>query len=529
MGDYCPLKPSQVFLREATGLVRGFSWFDAFMISSAGIGYGIFGFASTINYVTTANPGSDPLLSGALGWLLSIPPALLYGLLASVFSRSGADYVWTSRLVGSAVGFVGSWALMIMLCISLGMTGALVFSTSMLTDTVTAFAGFLGRPDLLSLSTTLSQPPWLFVTGIMLLVVTGLVAGLGCRVVSRAMVIMTGLIFITSIVSFYVLATSTHADFVNALSGYAGTSISYQGVIKDAQASGWSLVPITWSATIPSIPLGYVIYLGFCNSALAAGEVRQAKRSMPLAVIGSLVPAVIINVVGTYLCVRAFGIQFLYAAVNDPKWPLPAAPWATLFVSMLAKDVVTLSLIQVGWLAWAFWWSVSLYIMIIRYIFAFSFDRVLPTMFADVSSRFHMPVKAMVVSIILSTIAFPIGFYVTYIGANLNTVAISSILYILGAITAIILPIKRKSLAEELPGKWRIPFISIVGAINLVLSAYILFLSVTVPAVGPSTPVSAAELAAIYGSGILLFIVRYRYLKKKGLDLRLVFNEIPPE
>jgi len=359
--------------------------------------------------------------------------------------------------------------------------------------------------------------------------VTGLVAGLGCRVVSRAMVIMTGLIFITSIVSFYVLATSTHADFVNALSGYAGTSISYQGVIKDAQASGWSLVPITWSATIPSIPLGYVIYLGFCNSALAAGEVKQAKRSMPLAVIGSLVPAVIINVVGTYLCVRAFGIQFLYAAVNDPKWPLPAAPWATLFVSMLAKDVVTLSLIQVGWLAWAFWWSVSLYIMIIRYIFAFSFDRVLPTMFADVSSRFHMPVKAMVVSIILSTIAFPIGFYVTYIGANLNTVTISSILYILGAITAIILPIKRKSLAEELPGKWRIPFISIVGAINLVLSAYILFLSVTVPAVGPSTPVSAAELAAIYGSGILLFIVRYRYLKKKGLDLRLVFNEIPPE
>jgi amino acid transporter len=499
------------------------------MLSSAGIGFGIFGVASQINFLSVATPGADFTLSIVLGFLLAVPIAIIYGYLSSVYSRSGADYVWNSRLVNSVLGFVAGFGLWVALLLWLG-TEAVLFGTVGLSQTLTAFGALLGNSALINLSSTLAQTSWVFITGMIMVVGSALLACSGHRMVSRAMLVMTIISLVSIIVAFGILATSTHADFIAAMNGYAGSSLTYESVISDAQGAGWSFVPISWALTIPSIPLGFLYFIGFNNATTAAGEVKRAKSRMPLAIIGCLIPALIFNVIGCQLSSAVFGNQFLYAAVNDPKWPLAAAPWMILFLSMLTKNTLFLFVIHLGWLSWFLWWYVSVFIMPTRYVFAFSFDRVFPAMFADVNDRLHMPVKAMILNIFGAVIMFVVTLFITYVGAFLNAVALTVVVYLLGCVSAIIIPIKKKDIASLFPGStWKIPFISIVGVIALVTNLYIFYLTFTVPAIGPSTPLAAAIFGLTYLIGIAVYVTKYYYLKSRGLDLKLVYSEIPPE
>jgi hypothetical protein len=55
------------------------------------------------------------------------------------------------------------------------------------------------------------------------------------------------------------------------------------------------------------------------------------------------------------------------------------------------------------------------------------------------------------------------------------------------------------------------------------------FFSVTTPALGPSTPQADAVLATIFVVGLVIYWASYSYNKNKGIDLKLVYSEIPPE
>ena len=93
-----------VFVRKATGLVRGWSVRDAFI-------YAVF----AINLITLGWSTFDdaPFVpSGALMWAVIISglylvfQAITYAGLISVMPRAGGDYVWMSRVLGGGIGFV---------------------------------------------------------------------------------------------------------------------------------------------------------------------------------------------------------------------------------------------------------------------------------------------------------------------------------------------------------------------------------------------------------------------------------------
>src|SRR5881409_3863816 len=78
-----------LFLRKATGLVKGWSKFDAFLYSFM-----------SVNFVTLG-------LFFALSVLAFVPAGqVLPALLISVMPRAGGDYVWQSRVLTGGVAFV---------------------------------------------------------------------------------------------------------------------------------------------------------------------------------------------------------------------------------------------------------------------------------------------------------------------------------------------------------------------------------------------------------------------------------------
>ena len=92
-----------LFVRKASGLVRAWSVFDAFIYATFSINLitlGLFIF-SYCYYL------QGSLITGVvIGAIFTIFEVIVYASLISAMPRAGGDYVWQSRILNRAVGFV---------------------------------------------------------------------------------------------------------------------------------------------------------------------------------------------------------------------------------------------------------------------------------------------------------------------------------------------------------------------------------------------------------------------------------------
>src|ERR1044071_8123825 len=94
-----------LFLRKATGLVKGWSKFDAFLYSFMSVNFvtlGLFFSLAVTGFVPKGQVLPAILISGVFVTFLVIT----YASLISVMPRAGGDYVWQSRVLGGGVAFV---------------------------------------------------------------------------------------------------------------------------------------------------------------------------------------------------------------------------------------------------------------------------------------------------------------------------------------------------------------------------------------------------------------------------------------
>lgn len=526
--DLCP-KPPSLFLRDATGLVRQFTALDAFIIAAAITSPCLWGVASQIAYVISADPGADIVMSTHLGFIFSIALGVVYYLLSTCMPRSGADYVWVSRHVNSLVGSMTGWSYWISLLALTG-GGAFLFSAVVIPMFLASMGYALGMSSLISAAATVSVPSTMFVISILLLLFSYFIVVVGGKFFTRFMLANFLIITISTFVAYGILAFSTHSEFVNAVNGFGGSNMTYNGLISQATSKGWSYTPISWGLTLMSIPFSILLFAGFNFGVGAAGEIRNVRRSMFWGVLGALIFAWIVDVIGLQLSVNVVGYQFLQAANNGGVWPLSAPPWMPIFISMLTQNFFLLFIVQLGFLLTYFWWVPSLALVSTRYVFAFAWDKLLPSKFADVNERFHTPVKAMILNFIVTVAFLTLATFTSYLGVFLNSVAIWSVTWFFASVAAIVLPFKKRDLAKGLPGgNWKVPLITIAGIISMILMAVNFYYSVTTPAVGPSTPGAAAVLVLIFLSGLVLYLTSYYWNKKNGIDLKLIYSEIPPE
>ncbi len=94
---------TNLFVRKATGLVRSWSVFDAFIYALFSINLitlGLYSFSQMYYFGGGLVPA---LIVSALFIFFEV---VVYAALIAVMPRSGGDYVWQSRILGGAVGFI---------------------------------------------------------------------------------------------------------------------------------------------------------------------------------------------------------------------------------------------------------------------------------------------------------------------------------------------------------------------------------------------------------------------------------------
>lgn len=529
------MEKGTLFLRESSGLVREVSpWssmFAVFALVTGGVPILI------ISWLWLA-----PGINWTLAYLITLVPTLAMAFLFYVAGlstpRSGGDYVFNSRAVHPVVGFVNYFGLFVAFALSLGLysyLGARWFAY--------LFSGlgmFTGNQELINWGNFFSTTMGSVIVGIIIVAISVALA-MSNRLVWK-FTLASGIIsFISTIVMFYALVSINNTEFADALSSFTGVPGAYQEVISNAESSGLTFVANPITAAVLGIPVIWYYYTWYNLPASWSGEMRKVRANMLYSTIIAIIIIAVYYILFTQLNIDAFGEKFLTAwgyidcnGINDTVYnDLSSIGTFTPFFALLVDKSIPLYFVMflAFWLP-NFYSNPPLLVALTRYLFAWSFDRVMPSWLADVNERFHVPLKATAVIAALGMIGVLLYAYVPTISI-VDVTVVFEIGYAVFALSAALMPYLRKEVYESSVQLKRkvlgVPVITLVGLPTFAFLVYALYITWGNPVLLPINLATLTSLAIIYGSGVAIYAVAHIVNSRSGINLGLLFKEIPPE
>ena len=530
------LAKEATFVRESTGLTREISGKSALvgnLLSMGVAGSFFYAFFSELLF-----PGADLPFTVLFSIVPALVVAYVYWVLTVSMPRTGGDYVWVSRIIEPTTGFTTNWIITNGCMQAFATAIGLSCVTYGLSPMLASLGILYGNPSLTSLATYVLNPVPTFALIILFQLVAVVPNFIGTRPTFGVAWVLFVLSAVGDLVVLFAFALTPQSTFVsnfNALSG-----MNYAKVISEANMPLGFSVQNTLYASIFTI----LSYVGFSFSAYYSGEIKHVKSSQLLAIVGSvLLFSVFIG--GVYAAVNySVGSDFLVAISNlagtgSSSYTLPVAP-ALNFLVMFATPNPAIPLIAgIGLIAMGIG-TVSIYYYItVRNLFAWSFDRVMPSWFARLDKR-GTPTIALAIMWLISVFFAALYAFTVFTQFLLYMTILFTIGMGIACLAGAALPYRRKTLFESSPDIVKkkvagIPVITIMGAVGLVLMAYLTYAAVS-PAITPPPSGPPVVQGFIYAAapitilaGIIIYQIAYHYRKSQGFDLRNIFQAIPPE
>lgn len=531
------MSKTKVFLREATGLVREFTALDAIILATgAMIGPTWIPLFASEWFLF---PGVNIPASFALCAMLSLGMGFYYVLITGIMPRSGSGgYVALSRVIHPALGMAMSFTFVIVNLLDCAFIANLTVTVGV-GGPLGAYGVLTKDAGLQSFAANLSTPTGGFILGTVMIIVVGLIMIAGTRVLRRVNQVAFVLGTLGFLVIIAIVGALTQPQFQAIFDNFAGAG-AYQNMISTAHTAGWG-IPADWvTPTLLSLPLSWFGLLGFSYNTYWSGEVRRVTRNMALSVVLSMLFTGFFFSTIALLMGQSFGLDFLTSAgylfnAAPAKYPLSVAPWVNTWVAIVNSSPIVNVILIISYVCWGYFLLVSYYMIASRHIFAWSFDRAFPAALAEVSERFHTPVRAVVLTAVISVVALMFFAFLPMILAPVNLTFILIVGLMLDGLAGIALPITKKHLFESAPAISKkkiagIPLLSILGAYSIIFIGFLFVESLYNPAViGPFGTATGGTAIALVIIGAAIYFIMKAYYATKGLDVSLAFKEIPPE
>lgn len=535
---------SKSFVRDATGLVREYGALDVLLFASALVFALVF---STTQFAWFyGNTGGANLTVSLI--VAAVPFLFLmvtYWVIGIVMPRTGNDYVWTGRIFHPSIGFVWSLVYVFGGVFFAGYVGACLnefsyaFSIALTTLGLTTNASGLAN-----LGNFLGGPIGTFELGILLVVVSGVFALFGSRLVKGLMYSSWVAAIIGTLLMWYIMGSVTNATFASnwnaLLVPSLGNNATYQAVQAAGTAGGYTPAPSGFSSIVAALPLASLFLFGGNYANAFAGEIKNVRRSIPIALFLSLIFGIIWWSITSTLTLNAVGADWMasvgYAWVNGlHSYALPFPPSQPLMLAVAAYPNIGLIYLMmitylIGSLAplFAYFWIPT------KYMFAWAFDRVIPSKFANVNERFHTPSLSILGTMAISIIGLAAFLFLGWSSAFTLGTVIWGVSFVIPALALVVFPYVKKDLFEQAPGFVKakiasIPIMSIIGLITAVSFAAIAYIAYITPADVVPTTFGFEVVAAIIVVGFAIYFASWSYHKGQGLDISLALKAIPPE
>ncbi len=523
------------FARQSTGLVRElsalsvFAWAVAYfpwLSSWAGIFWATPSAYVNVNYYASL----------AVWAVIAIVIVLLYWQMTVVMPRSGGDYVFVSRTLNPVLGFLAGFLFFIAIIVSAGSGPYWAFAEA---GSQIWYAGsVLGNSAMVAFGNSFTpfgatpNTDAMFAAGLVLLVAGVTATAIGGRVFRYIIYGFFSLAFLTLLVVVGIFLTTPHGTFVT---DYDATAASFTNttanIFAQAEAAGYHPGASLANLSVV-IPLLFVSIGPYPVMQMVGGEIKNPRRALLYGLVGAELLSIAVWFALTYLLDHVIGISFIEAWTIAPSGGAGFAPVPTIFIGSIIPSAALAWFIFAGLFVSNIGWSWLGFLFLSRVLMSFSFDRLMPTKFADVSPRFHTPIYAVAVIGALAVIPMYLEFYSTFLGTSVNSIFLLSIVWILTSISAIVLPFHKKAIYESAMGRQGIggvPVLSVLGAIGLVVFTYLGYNSVVNPAIFKFESAAVVFIVVIFAAAFAIFAASYFYNKRRGLNATAIFSELPPE
>jgi APA family basic amino acid/polyamine antiporter len=517
----------KVFVREATGLVKGFSSWQSFAFNFGGI-VTVVGL-STLFVSFNFLPGANIVIA----LLIFLPILLSYFVvdtqLGVAMPRSGGDYVFSSRLLHPSIGLMASFMAVFLLVLN-----PAIFSDLIISSYVPGFLSAIGMSAQASAFAMLSTR--IILDSILIAISFALII-IPIRHYAKLQTVLMILSIMGAILIPVALLALGHNGFVSAFN--AKSNVNYSAVINQAISLGYKPT-FSWLNTILAIPgLGFFLITNW--PVAVGGELKNVRRSVPIGVIGAGMAAWFIFLVTAILYYNVLGNDFAasiaYLTVNSPAHvPFGGQTLLTSILQYIYGTNPVTFLIAISLIAAAFLVIPQSLIVATRHIFAWSFDNIAPRKLSEVSESLHTPVWIAIILWIISEFILFVELYAsTAIGIYLNAAIAVPIAYAPSLFGAMLFTRRRKELFNTAPALTKYKFgpvyaITILGAIAGVGFLLIPAFAAAFPQVGsPVTPDNIAFLIGVFLFGLVVYYSAKFYRKRQGIDIDLAFRQIPPE
>ena len=527
-----------LFLRNATGLVRGWSVRDSMIYACLSTNVVTLGMVEWT--VQSSFPHGNLLYSILLSGVWVSFLVVAYTGLVTTIPRAGGDYVWQSRILGSGIGFVmaatGWWFILWL--------WAPIYGAVLSEEFFQPIFATLG---------TQSQAAWFttsngkFVVTLITIALAGMLVSVGMAGYARVQkwCFYGGLLGVLVLV--ILLLASSHANFIASFNlethKLFGLNGAYQQVNASAAKAGYVAPTFfggTFGQSLLLVPF-MMFYLLWPNwGTTLYGEIRGASdfRRVFSGMFIGLWTTVALSVVFLLLFAKTFGWAF-YLNINSgqnlvSKAVLPVFPYPVMMAAWLVHNSAFQVIVILLFSLWFFGWVGTLFLSSTRVIFAAAFDRVLPDAAAQVSEKRRVPVASLVL-MLLPAVGFGAlyAYNATFASYTLDATLVIAVTYLFSAIAVVILPLRKPDLWFASPASkiklFGVPIVPVSGVITIALLVFNLYEWLSNDNYFINKPASLVYMGSMYVLAIVVFVGARIIRNRQGIDLSLINKEIPVE
>jgi APA family basic amino acid/polyamine antiporter len=528
-------KKPKVFTREATGLVRAISPLDSFAAGFGGLAtISLFLFFPI--FMSTV-PNDNVFLT--IGWM-TLPVfafAANWALLQAAFPRSGGDYVFNTRLIHPSIGIMTDF--LVVSALPLNFPFYAITLLGLLSDMLKLDGIAASNTRLTSAGTFFQNVNFEFTVVTILALATMLFMIGRTRIFFRTQMYVFLVSMFALLGIFALLAATPNSTYQLKFSSFFGTS--YQSVLHNAQSSGFTM-PLLVGVSLLGMSQLFFWGTGTNWAGHVAGEIQRPQKSLLYSIVGSLGLYLLLYFILGSLSFSTFGTNFSYAVnflSGKGASPIPDASGALFLVlaAPLFDNPIILTIVFLIVAATSFYIGSLAVIAASRKVFAWSFDRILPSKFSDVSPRFRTPIYAALLVFAITEVYVVLSFFGPGIYAIVSGLGVvyTGIFMVVSFVSGILLPL-RKQYFQQAPPLVRakigpVPVITLIAVFGLITTGYVLGLGQLAPLVtsGVSFGPAAWTIVLFFGGLVFYYLLKTYRKRVDGIDLGIVYGEIPPE
>ncbi|MGC9124204.1 MAG: APC family permease [Thermoplasmata archaeon] len=535
-----------IFVRKSSGLIRAVNARDALFANL--ISMGLLGPVLYVMYAVATAPSGNIPITVIIGLLITLTIAYTYWMFATALPRTGGDYIYSSRILHPLVGFFESFIMLFVMITSFVSYDIYLSVTSGFSYIFINFGYLTNNSYLISIGENMMSNTTLILVITLILII--LIILIMLQSIKHIMKVVMGLFFVTLIIYLIYIGLLIYVGpggFQHNISTLSG--ISYQSLVNQGLTV----------ATKNGIPYSYDIYgtlfaglyfimlsfIGYANSSYYAGEVSgNPFKSQGVAIFGSAIIYGIALFTIYYLQFYVYGHNFLvalttlyyYSPSSYPSFSglgTIANPSGVFLVNFLTNNPYLASIVAFGVGLQFFLWSLIFFLVPTRYIFAWSFDRIIPTKLS-LTNKKGVPYWAVIIFGILAVIFEILAIYTSILSFYTYAMFGFYLAIDIVLISGIVFPFRKKDIFESSHKYvkikiFKIPLMSIIAFIGLIFSTFTM-ISTILPSI-TGFPIEFSYFVPIIIAGILaivIYVISYYYNKSKGLPVELIGKEIPP-